>query len=176
MKRIGILSDTHGFIDPAIYTFFAECDEIWHVGDFGNLETLNTLAKFKPLRGVYGNIDGQEIRVIFKKHLKFRCEEVKVWMTHIGGYPGHYDQSVKPGIVTDPPDLFISGHSHILKVMYDKKLKFLHINPGAAGNTGFHQVKTLLRFVIDGKNIRDLEVMEIKRNKDRVATPNNAPE
>jgi putative phosphoesterase len=135
-----------------------------HAGDFGNIETLDKLAEFKPLKGVYGNIDGQEIRLVFRKHLKFRCEDVKVWITHTGGYPGKYDQSVKPGIFQDPPDLFISGHSHILKVIYDKKLNLLHINPGAAGNTGFHKVKTLLRFSIEGKEIKDLEIMEIKRN------------
>ncbi len=164
MRRIGLLSDTHGFIDQKVFDFFKDCDEIWHAGDFGNIETLDKLSAFKPLKGVYGNIDGQEVRQVFKKHLKFRCEEVKVWITHIGGYPGHYDHSVKPGILQDPPDLFISGHSHILKVIYDKKLNFLHINPGAAGNTGFHTVKTLLRFTIDGKNIKDLEIMEIDRN------------
>ena len=165
MKQIGLLSDTHCFLDPKGFTFFENCDEIWHAGDFGNMETLNQLAQFKPVRGVYGNIDGQEIRSVFKKHLKFRCENVKVWITHIGGYPGHYDKSVKPGIYNDPPDLFISGHSHILKVIFDPKLKLLHINPGAAGNSGFHHVKTFIRFVIDGSDIKELEVMEIKRNK-----------
>lgn len=165
MRRIGLLSDTHGFIDPKVYEFFKDCDEIWHAGDFGNLETLEKLAAFKPLKGVYGNIDGHEVRAIFKKHSKFRCEDVKVWITHIGGYPGKYDQSVKPGIYNDPPNLFISGHSHILKVIFDKKNNSLHMNPGAAGNSGFHLVKTLLRFVIDGSNIRDLEIMEIERNK-----------
>jgi uncharacterized protein len=176
MRRIGLISDTHGFIEPGVFTFFENCDEIWHAGDFGNIETVDRLAAFKPLKGVYGNIDGQEIRSVFKKHLKFRCEEVKVWMTHIGGYPGRYDKSVKPGIYNDPPDLFITGHSHILKVIFDKKLNFLHINPGAAGNTGFHHVKTLLKFVIDGKNIRDLEVMEIKRTKDLVIDPKDNTE
>jgi hypothetical protein len=164
MRKIGLLSDTHCFIEPKVFDFFKDCDEIWHAGDFGNIETLDKLAEFKPLKGVYGNIDGQEIRLVFKKHLKFRCEDVKVWITHTGGYPGKYDQSVKPGIFQDPPDLFISGHSHILKVIYDKKLNLLHINPGAAGNTGFHKVKTLLRFSIEGKEIKDLEIMEIKRN------------
>lgn len=163
MKRIGLLSDTHGFIDPKVYEFFANCDEIWHAGDFGNIETAEKLAAFKPLRGVYGNIDDHKLRISFKKHLKFKLEGVKVWITHIGGYPGHYDKSVKPLIFTDPPTLFISGHSHILKVMYDKKIGTLHINPGAAGNHGFHKVKTLLRFVIDGDRINDLEIMEIDR-------------
>ncbi|MDA3931091.1 MAG: metallophosphoesterase family protein [Prolixibacteraceae bacterium] len=163
MKQIGLLSDTHSFIDPKLYEFFKDCDEIWHAGDFGNIETLDTLSAFKPLRGVYGNIDDQKIRKVFKKHLKFKIEEVKVWITHIGGYPGHYDKSVKPGIYSDPPTLFISGHSHILKVIYDKKNGALHMNPGASGNYGEHKVKTLLRFIIDGNNIRDLEILEIPR-------------
>jgi len=163
MKKIGLLSDTHGFLEPKLFDFFKDCDEIWHAGDFGNLETLDELAAFKPLRGVYGNIDDQKVRKVFRKHLKFKIEEVKVWITHIGGYPGHYDKSVKPGIFENPPTLFISGHSHILKVIYDKKINALHMNPGAAGNHGFHQVKTLLRFVIDGANIKELEIMEIPR-------------
>lgn len=163
MRRIGLLSDTHGFLDPKIFEFFKDCDEIWHAGDVGNLETADKLGNFKPVRGVYGNIDDQKVRTVFPKHLKFRCEEVKVWMTHIGGYPGHYDSSVKPAIFQDPPTLFISGHSHILKVIFDKKLNLLHMNPGAAGNHGFHTVKTLLRFIVDGENIRDMEIMEIDR-------------
>jgi uncharacterized protein len=166
MKRIGLISDTHGFIDQAIYTFFENCDEIWHAGDFGNIETADCLNSFKSLRGVFGNIDGPEIRTIYKKHLRFKCEGVNVWITHIGGYPGSYDRCVKPGIYEDPPDLFISGHSHILKVIFDEKLNLLHINPGAAGNYGLHHVKTLVKFVIDGKKILDLEVMEIKRNRE----------
>jgi uncharacterized protein len=151
VRRIGLLSDTHGFIDPKVYDFFKDCDEIWHAGDFGNLETVDTLSAFKPLRGVFGNIDDHRVRTVFNQHLKFRCEGVKVWITHIGGYPGHYDKSVKPWIFQEPPNLFISGHSHILKVIFDKKLNLLHVNPGAAGNHGFHTVKTLLRFVIDGR-------------------------
>lgn len=166
MKRIGLLSDTHGFIDPKVYTFFAECDEVWHAGDFGNLETVEKLGAFKPLRAVYGNIDDHRIRATFPKHLRFRCEDVKVWMTHIGGYPGHYDKSVKPLIFQEPPMLFISGHSHILKVIFDQKINCLHMNPGAAGNHGFHMVKTLLRFTIDGAQIKDLEVLEIPRKTD----------
>ena len=164
MRKIGLLSDTHCFLDERIFSFFESCDEIWHAGDFGDVATADRLAAFKPLRGVYGNIDGQEIRTMFPKHLKFKCEGVKVWITHIGGYPGRYDSSVKPGIYDDPPNLFISGHSHILKVINDKKLKLLHINPGAAGNYGFHHVKTLVRFTIDGVDIKDLELMEMERN------------
>lgn len=163
MKKIGLLSDTHCFIDPSISEFFANCDEIWHAGDFGNIETAEKLAAIKPLRGVYGNIDGQDLRKVFKKHLKFTCENVKVWITHIGGYPGHYDKAVREGLKSDPPNLFISGHSHILKVINDPKLHFLHINPGAAGNVGFHKVKTFLRFTIDGSRICDLEILEKKR-------------
>jgi len=163
MKRIGLLSDTHGFIHERIYTFFEKVDEIWHAGDFGNIETADKFAQFKPLIGVYGNIDGQDVRTVYPMHQRFKCEEVDVWMTHIGGYPGRYEQYVKPDIFTHPPDLFISGHSHILKVIYDKKLDFLHMNPGAAGIHGFHKVCTALRFAIEENNIRDLEIWEIKR-------------
>ncbi|MBN1927912.1 MAG: metallophosphoesterase family protein [Prolixibacteraceae bacterium] len=166
MKQIGLLSDTHGFLDHRVFNFFKSCDEIWHAGDFGNIEVAEKLAAFKTLRGVFGNIDGTEIRKTFPRILKFRCEEVKVMIAHIGGYPGHYDKSVKPIMADNPPDLFISGHSHILKVMNDKKYNLLHMNPGAAGNSGFHKVKTLLRFEIDGKNIRNLEIMEIPRKTD----------
>ncbi len=165
MKRIGLLSDTHGFINPRIFSFFENVDEIWHAGDFGNIETVDILAEFKPLTGVYGNIDGQDVRSAHPLHQRFKCEEVDVWITHIGGYPGKYERYVKPDIYTKSPDLFISGHSHILKVIYDKKLDFLHMNPGAAGNSGFHKVCTALRFTIDGKNIRDLEIWEMKRNE-----------
>lgn len=164
MKRIGLLSDTHGFIHERIYTFFEKVDEIWHAGDFGNIETADKLAAFKPLKAVYGNIDGNKLRAVYPLHQRFKCEDVNVWITHIGGYPGRYERYVKPDIYTKSPDLFISGHSHILKVIYDKKLHFLHMNPGAAGNTGFHKVCTALRFTIDGKNIRDLEIWEMKRN------------
>jgi len=165
MIKIGLLSDTHGFIHPRIFNFFDKVDEIWHAGDFGNIETADKLANFKPLRGVYGNIDGQEVRVVHPLHQRFNCEDVNVWMTHIGGYPGRYERYVKPDIYKNPPNLFISGHSHILKVIYDKKLDFLHMNPGAAGNHGFHKVCTALRFVVDGKDIRDLEIWEIPRNE-----------
>jgi uncharacterized protein len=166
LKRIGLLSDTHGFVEPKLFDFFKDCDEIWHAGDFGNIETADILGAFKTLRGVWGNIDDHILRSSFPGHLKFRCEGVKVWITHIGGYPGHYDKSVKPGIFDDPPTLFISGHSHILRVIYDKKLGILHMNPGAAGNHGFHKVKTLIRFVIDGDQIKDLEIMEIQRKQE----------
>ena len=165
MKRIGLLSDTHGYIHPRLFTFFENVDEIWHAGDFGNLETADKLAAFKPLIGVYGNIDGHDVRAVCPQHQRFMCEEVDVWMTHIGGYPGKYERHVMPEIFRNPPNLFISGHSHILKVIYDKKLDFLHMNPGAAGLKGFHKVCTALRFVVDGKDMRDLEVWEMEKPK-----------
>jgi len=165
MKRIGLLSDTHGYLHPRIFPFFEKVDEIWHAGDFGNLETADELSAFKPLKGVYGNIDDQKVRAVYPFHQRFKCEEVDVWITHIGGYPGRYERYVKPDIYRNPPDLFICGHSHILKVIFDKKLNFLHINPGAVGNKGFHKVLTAVRFVIDGKNIRDLEIWEMKRGE-----------
>ena len=163
MKRIGLLSDTHGYINQRLYGFFEKVDEIWHAGDIGNIETADSLAAFKPFKAVFGNIDGQDVRVVFPMHNRFMCEETDVWITHIGGYPGRYERYVKPDIFTNPPGLFISGHSHILKVIFDQKLNFLHINPGAAGNYGFHKVCTAIRFVIDGKDIRELEIWEFKR-------------
>jgi len=165
MQRIGLLSDTHGFIHPRLFGFFEKVDEIWHAGDIGNLETADRLADFKPLRAVYGNIDGHELRTAFPLHQRFACEDTDVWMTHIGGYPGRYERYVKPGIFNNPPDLFISGHSHILKVIFDKKLDFLHMNPGAAGYKGIHKVCTALRFTVDGSDIRDLDIWEMERRK-----------
>ncbi|WP_353183661.1 metallophosphoesterase family protein [Parapedobacter lycopersici] len=161
MTRIGLLSDTHNYLDDALLEHFDACDEIWHAGDFGSLVVADTLAAMKPLRGVYGNIDGPDIRGQYPEHLRFRCEDVEVWMTHIGGYPGRYSPQVKKEINQHPPALFICGHSHILKVMYDQKLQLLHLNPGAAGKQGWHQVRTLLRFSIDGKRIEQLEVVEL---------------
>ncbi|MBN2635767.1 MAG: metallophosphoesterase family protein [Prolixibacteraceae bacterium] len=165
MKRIGLLSDTHGFLHPRLFSFFENVDELWHAGDFGNIETADQLATIKPLKGVYGNIDGQDVRIAYPQHQRFKCEDVNVWITHIGGYPGKYERYVMPGIFKNPPDLFISGHSHILKAIYDKKLNLLHMNPGAAGINGFHKKCTAVRFVIDGKDIRDLEVWEMDRSK-----------
>ena len=162
MKKIGILSDTHGMLDERVFEHFALCDEVWHAGDIGSLEVLNKLQAFKPLRAVWGNIDGHDIRVLLPQHNRFMCDDVKVWLTHIGGYPGKYDALVRPEIFRQPPDLFVCGHSHILKVQYDKMLKLLHINPGAAGKYGFHKVQTLIRFVIDGEKIQNLEVIELK--------------
>lgn len=160
MKKIGLISDTHGFLDDAVFKHFDECDEIWHAGDFGP-DVADRLAAFKPLKGVYGNIDGKEIRSEFPEHLRFNCEKVDVWMTHIGGYPGKYAANVRGEIYTKPPMLFITGHSHILKVMFDKKINCLHINPGAAGNSGWHRVKTLIRFCISEEKIHTLEAIEI---------------
>lgn len=160
MKRIGLISDTHGYLDNTIYEHFSNCDEIWHAGDFGS-DVIEALQKFKPLKGVYGNIDSAVIRPDFPEQLVFMCEEVKVMMRHIGGYPPKYNTETKKEITSHKPQLFISGHSHILKVMYDDKLQCLHINPGASGKQGWHKVRTVIRFVIDGKNIKDCEVIEL---------------
>ena len=163
MTKIGLLSDTHSFLDEKVFLHFAECDEVWHAGDFGSVEVLTKLQSFKPLRGVYGNIDGKEIRMEMPLDLRFECEGVPVFMTHIGGYPGRYEPRVRKILEEQPPvnGLFISGHSHILKVIPDNKLHFLHINPGACGNEGWHQVKTLVRFTLDAGKIRDLQIIEI---------------
>lgn len=163
MKRIGVLSDTHYYLHDRLFHFFENVDEIWHAGDFGDLQTADKLANFKELRGVYGNIDGQDVRSVYPLHQRFICEHVDVWMTHIGGYPGRYDRKIKDELLANPPKLFISGHSHILKVIYDKRLNLLHVNPGAAGLRGFHKVSTAVRFIIDGNDIRDLEVWEMKK-------------
>lgn len=161
MTRIGLLSDTHGYWDERYVQYFSNCDEIWHVGDIGSMEVADHLNEICPLKAVRGNIDSGDVRCLFPEIYRFKCEDVDVLMKHIGGYPGHYDYSVRNLIYTSPPQLFISGHSHILKVEYDKTLRLLHINPGAAGISGWHKVRTLVRFVIEGKNIRDLEVIEI---------------
>jgi putative phosphoesterase len=164
MTRIGLLSDTHSYLDDAVFKHFDNCDEIWHAGDFGTLELADKLAAFKPLRGVYGNIDGADIRQTYPENLRFNCEEVDVWMTHIGGYPDKYSPAVKRTIYTKPPGLFISGHSHILKVIFDKKINCLHLNPGAAGKQGWHKVKTLMKFCVSEKKIHNLEVVELVNN------------
>ncbi|MGZ8509484.1 MAG: metallophosphoesterase family protein [Chitinophagaceae bacterium] len=161
MTRIGLISDTHGFLDEIVFKHFENCDEIWHGGDFGTIELANRLSSFKPLKGVYGNIDATDISSIYPENLFFQCEEIKVFMTHIGGYPPKYNARVKPLIQENKPQLFICGHSHILKVMYDDKLQCLHINPGAAGNQGWHKVRTIITLVIDGKNMKDCKVIEL---------------
>jgi len=159
--KIGLLSDTHGWIHPRLFNHFAECDEIWHAGDIGNIETADKLAAFKPFRAVYGNIDDAVVRRVYKLNLKFTIEGISVWITHIGGTPDHYDHRVRSLIYSNPPGIFICGHSHIAKVMYDKKGGFLYINPGAAGYIGFHKYMTLIRFQIDGGGIHDLELIEL---------------
>ena len=161
MTRIGLISDTHSFLDETVYEHFTNCDEIWHAGDFGDISVIEKLAAFKPLKGVSGNIDNSEIRVEYPEQLVFMCEDVKVLMRHIGGYPPRYNPATKQELNIHQPQLFISGHSHILKVMFDAKLQCLHMNPGAAGKHGWHKVRTLIRFVIDGKNMKDCEVIEL---------------
>lgn len=163
MKRIGLLSDTHAYWDDRYLHHFEECDEIWHAGDIGSLELAMRLQEFRPLKAVFGNCDGGELRIMFPEKLRWNCEGADVFMTHIGGYPGRYDMRIRQEICTNPPKLFISGHSHILKVLYDDKLKLLHINPGAAGLQGWHQVRTLIRFTIEDASFTDLEVIEIPR-------------
>jgi putative phosphoesterase len=161
MKKIGLISDTHSYLDEKVFEHFKDVDEIWHGGDFGNAAIADALKAFKPLRGVYGNIDDYDISGEFPEELIFMSEDVKVFIKHIGGYPGRYEPGVKSTIIKEKPQLFISGHSHILKIMYDDKLQCLHINPGAAGLQGWHKVKTLVRFVIDGKQIKNCEVIEL---------------
>ena len=161
MKRIGLLSDTHSYWDERYAKYFSECDEIWHAGDIGCMELVERLQELKPLRAVYGNIDGGEVRRLFSETLEWQCEEATIMMTHIGGYPSKYDPRIKKRLIQNPPNLFISGHSHILRVLYDKQLSCLHINPGAAGIQGWQTVRTLVRFTIDGKDFRDLEVIEL---------------
>lgn len=161
MKKIGLLSDTHGYLDDAVFKYFEACDEIWHAGDFGTIDVIEKLSSFKPFKGVYGNIDDKEIQLRCPEHLRFTCEGVDVWMTHIGGYPGRYSSLVKSTIVQNPPKLFICGHSHILKVQYDSKLELLHLNPGAIGKHGWHKVRTLMRFELNAGKIENLEIIEL---------------
>lgn len=160
MIKIGLLSDTHGHLDPKIYEYFKDVDEIWHAGDIGTIDVIDELKKFKPLKAVYGNIDGAEIRTETSEFCSFNCEDVKVLMTHIGGKPGKYNHKAYDKIINEKPDLFICGHSHILLVKMDTNQNMLCMNPGACGFKGFHQVKTVLRFSIDKSNIKDLEVIE----------------
>lgn len=160
MTRIGLISDTHSYLPPLVFEHFADCDEIWHAGDFGTIQIADQLSNFKPLKGVYGNIDGRDIRALYPERLIFNCEEVKVMIQHIGGYPGKYAPGVKKLIEENQCQLFISGHSHILKVMYDPNLSCLHMNPGAAGQQGWHKVKTAIRFEIDGRDIKNCQVIE----------------
>jgi putative phosphoesterase len=163
MVKIGLLSDTHSYLDDAVFKHFENCDEVWHAGDFGGMELADRLAAFKPLKGVYGNIDGAEIRLAYPQNLRFKCENMDVWMTHIGGYPGKYSPLIKPEIYSNPPNLFICGHSHILKVIYDKKISCLHINPGAAGKQGWQKVRTLIRFSISEDKIHNVQIIELAK-------------
>jgi putative phosphoesterase len=163
LTKILLLSDTHSYIDADILKYVKLADEVWHAGDIGDLKVTDAIAKLKPLRAVYGNIDDAKARVEFPLNNRFHCEEVDVLITHIGGYPGRYSPTIRDEIYKNPPRLFISGHSHILKVMNDKKRGVLHMNPGAIGTHGFHKVRTMLRFEIDGSDIKNLEVIEFKR-------------
>ena len=161
MTKIGLISDTHGWLDPAFMHHFKDCDEIWHAGDLGVIAIADELKKIKPFKAVYGNIDGYDVRSEYPEILEWQCEGVKVLMVHIGGYPPKYNTATKKLIKTIQPQLFISGHSHILKVMYDAENQCLHMNPGAAGKHGWHQMRTLIRFTIDGKEMKDCEVIEL---------------
>ncbi|HOZ51229.1 MAG TPA: metallophosphoesterase family protein [Chitinophagaceae bacterium] len=161
MTRIGLLSDTHGYLPPQVFEHFKEVDEIWHAGDIGTVEVSDALEKFKPLRAVWGNIDGADLRVRYPEHLHFEIEQVPIFITHIGGYPPNYNAVSKPLIIQYQPHLFISGHSHILKVMPDAKLNLLHINPGACGKHGWHKISTLVRFAIHENRVLNLEVIEL---------------
>ena len=163
MKRIGILSDTHGCLHPKVIDFFSGMDEIWHAGDIGNIQTALKLSEKAPLRAVYGNIDGHDVRLQFPEFLIFRIEQVKVFMIHIGGYPGRYATGIRQVLDQEKPLLFVCGHSHILKVMFDKNNKLLYINPGAAGKSGLHRSITAVRLIIEDSNLRDLEVLDIPR-------------
>jgi|SRR5690625_841320 len=162
MKKIGLLSDTHSYLDKRVFEHFESCDEIWHAGDIGDFKVADELADFNPFRAVFGNIDEPLIRRQYPENLRFELEGVDVWMTHIGGYPGKYAPRIKKKILMHPPKLFICGHSHILKVQFDPKLKLLHLNPGAAGKQGWHTVQTLMRFNLEKGEIKNLEVIELR--------------
>lgn len=164
MTKIGLISDTHGFLHPRVEEFLSGCDEIWHSGDVGDYQVINRFESTKTVRAVFGNIDGREVRTRLPKYQIFHCEQVKVVMTHIGGYPGRYEKEARERLETEKPNIFISGHSHILKIIYDKKRSLLHLNPGAAGNNGFHNSITALRFKIEGADILEMEILDIKRS------------
>ncbi|MEI8201683.1 MAG: metallophosphoesterase family protein [Bacteroidota bacterium] len=163
MTRIGLLSDTHGFVNPTLFNFFKDCHTIWHTGDIGSTDVVDELKLIAPVAAVFGNIDDWEIRNLFPEFNIFQCEEVKVMLTHIGGYPPRYYPSIIKKLEEEKPALFACGHSHILKVMYDEKHSLLHVNPGAAGRQGMHHVSTAVRFIIDGKEIKELEILEMKK-------------
>ena len=164
MIKIGLLSDTHGYWDEKYLQYFEACDEIWHAGDIGSLEVAERLAAFRPFRAVYGNIDGHDIRCLYPQTLRFRVEGAEVLMKHIGGYPGKYDPSIRQNIMDNPPQLFISGHSHILRIKYDNQLGLLHINPGAAGLQGWQLERTLVRITVNGDHVEDCEVVKLGKS------------
>jgi uncharacterized protein len=164
MTKIGLLSDTHGKIYSGLFNFFKDCNQIWHAGDIGNLTCIEELKKIGQVVAVSGNIDDNHIKIIYPEHQRFHCEDTDVWLTHIGGYPAHYHKHIIKTLLNNPPDLFICGHSHILKIIYDKQFNMLHINPGAAGKTGIHQICTAIRFDIDKKEIKNLEILEYKKD------------
>lgn len=160
--KIGLISDTHGYLDPQVFRYFAECDELWHAGDIGSMEVADQLEHFKPLRAVWGNIDGKEFQARYPEHQHFSCEGLKVWMTHIGGKPPRYAKGIRPLLLEHKPDIFICGHSHILRVMTDEKTgRLLYLNPGAAGMQGFHKMRTLLRFDIREAKVSNMQVVEL---------------
>jgi putative phosphoesterase len=161
MKKIGILSDTHGYLDDRILHYLEDRDEIWHAGDWGTIDVADRLKKIAPIRGVYGNIDGKEVRLDYPEIIRFKCENVDVFITHIGGYPGKYSPAIKAILQASPPNLFICGHSHITKVIRDPKLNLLHINPGAAGISGFHKVRTMILLEVDGTRLQNLRLIEL---------------
>lgn len=163
MSKILLLSDTHGYIDDQMIKFVKQADEVWHAGDIGSFEVVDSIRKHKPLRAVYGNIDGKDLRSEFPLDSIFEIEQMKVWMTHIGGYPNKYNSRIKETLSHIKPNIFICGHSHILKVMYDKKNELLHLNPGACGKHGFHTIRTMLRFTIDHGSLKDMEVIELSK-------------
>jgi len=161
MQKILLISDTHSHLDPKLFKYIDTVDEVWHAGDIGVISVCQEIEKLKPLKAVYGNIDGQDVRKSYPENAIFMCEQVKVFITHIGGYPNRYNLEAKKIIEQEKPNLFICGHSHILKIMYDKKYNLLHLNPGACGVHGFHQVKTILRFAIAGTEIKNMEIIEL---------------
>ena len=161
MQKILLISDTHSYLDPKLFKYLETIDEVWHAGDIGDISVCQEIEKLKPLKAVYGNIDGQDARKLYPENAIFMCEQVKVFITHIGGYPNRYNLEAKKIIEQEKPNLFICGHSHILKIMYDKKYNLLHLNPGACGVQGFHQVKTVLRFAIEGTEIKNMEIIEL---------------
>jgi len=161
MQKILLISDTHSYLDPKLFKYIETVDEVWHAGDIGIISVCQEIEKLKPLNAVYGNIDGQDVRDLYPENAIFMCEQVKVFITHIGGYPNRYNLEAKKIIEQQKPNLFICGHSHILKIMYDKKYNLLHVNPGACGIHGFHQVKTVLRFAIEGTEIKNMKIIEL---------------